>query len=129
MSSQQLDEEAILEVARAISHGDIRGKYLSQVCNDPEVRLRLEQRVKLRRRWQFGLRSLFVVMVVAAVVSALLAVSFNSAQRAQRLAERERQRAIQAMKQAQAASMQQRQAADLEAKARSSNSSSEEDAP
>ena len=100
MSSQQLDEEAIFEVAREIRNPDIRAKYLSHVCPDHELRSRLAQKCNGHRRWQFGIRTLLAVMVVAALLSAGLAVSLHRAAQAQRMAEQAQRQAIQAAEQA-----------------------------
>jgi len=106
MNNRQLDEAAILEVAREIKNGAIRAKYLSQVCDDPEVRLKLEQRAKVRRRWQFGLRSLFVLMIVAAVMSTFLGITANRALEARRLEENMRRQTMMAAERARAAALQ-----------------------
>lgn len=100
MNSEKLNTEAILEVACEIRNPRIRATYLSQVCFDSELRSRLEQRLKTHRRWQFGLRSLFVIMIIASVLMAGLAYSFQAALRAQRMAEMERLRAMEAARQA-----------------------------
>ena len=104
---RQPDEEAILEVAREIRNLDVRAKYLSQVCPDQAIRLRLEQKCKGHRRWQFGLRSLLAVMVVGAVLSTGLAMSYQQAlmaEQARRQAIAARQAAMQLTVEQQAAS-------------------------
>ena len=97
MTRRQLDEEAIFEVAREIGKPETRAKYLDQVGADKELRSRLEQRLKTRRRWQFGLRSLFVAMLLAATLSAGLAISFRQAMRAREMERLARRRAAEAM--------------------------------
>jgi Tfp pilus assembly protein PilE len=115
MSSQQLDEEAIFEVACEIQNPVIRGKYLSQVCHDERLLGRLEGRLmSARRRWQFSLRAFLAAMLIVGCLLAV-AVGFHTAARerqrasdAQQMAlqarnEAERQRAIAAQTAAQAA--------------------------
>jgi hypothetical protein len=107
---KQLDEESIFEVARAISDRVVRAKYLNHVCSTRrELRERIEERVatwnrKSRGRWwQFSLRTLLVVMLVAASLSAGLAISVRATMRAQRMAEMARMEALRAAEQAEAA--------------------------
>jgi hypothetical protein len=105
MTSRQLDEEAIFEVAREIWKPQIRAKYLDQVGADKELRSRLEERLRHHRRWQFGLRGLFVSMLVAAVLSAGLAAMYQQAMRAQQVEIRARLQAERAMRNAEQARM------------------------
>ena len=110
MTSRQLDEEAVLVVAREITKPEIRAKYFDQVGAHRELRTRLEQRIKTRRRWQFGLRSLFVAMLVAAVLSAGLATMYQQAMRARQAEIRARLQAERARQNAELARMQVEQA-------------------
>jgi len=105
MGEQRLSDDAIAEVAREIRSSRIRAKYLSQVCADADRRTRLEERIGKQGRWQFGLRTLLILMTFAAVISAGLALSIQMSLRAQLLAERERLRAVQAAELARAALM------------------------
>ncbi len=71
-------------MAREIQNPDVRAKYLSQVCFDDKLRVRLDGRLKARRHWQFSLRSLFIVILLVAGLSAGPAISFRQAHRALR---------------------------------------------
>jgi hypothetical protein len=96
MTSRQLDEEAVFEVAREIRKPEIRAKYLMQIGADHELCSRLEHRLRTRRRWQFGLRSLFVAMLAVAALSTGLAISFQQVMRAREQEQQARLRAEQA---------------------------------
>ena len=69
-------------------------KHLSQVCANQEVRARLEQKCKGRRRWQFGIRTLLGAMVVAALLSTGLVESYRQAMLGRRMAEQPRAQAV-----------------------------------
>ena len=97
MSAQQLNEQAIFEVAREIQNPAIRAKYLSQVCHDERLLGRLEGRLMTaRRRWQFSLRHLMIVMLLVGCFLGGLGILAQQAVRARQAEIVARQEAMRA---------------------------------